>query len=193
MAEQESLAEVARDLRALRDHQQIVECLHRYSRGIDRCDVDLVVSCFHDDAVQDTGFSVGSPRAWAEMVNEFHLGQALCQQHHVTNHVVDIDGDVAHVESYYLATVREKAGTTKFAGGRWVDRFERRAGQWRIALRISTTETIVDVPTTDMTTADQRFVPWTRDRTDLSYERPLEPLRDSVKAPYRTMRAGSPR
>jgi ketosteroid isomerase-like protein len=178
--------ETARALTELRDHHEIVACLHRYSRSIDRCDVELVESCFHADAVQDTGFYVGSPRGWAEMVNEFHLGEALCQQHHVTNHVVDLDGDVAHVESYYLATVREKQGTTKFAGGRWIDRFERRDGQWRIAVRVSTTETIVDVETADMTTADRRFVPWTRDRHDLSYERPLQPLRASVKEPYRT-------
>lgn len=180
--------DLANELRELRDHQQIVGCLHRYARGIDRCDVEMVVSCFHDDAVQDSGFYVGSPRGWAEMVNEFHLGQALCQQHHVTNHVVEIDGDEAHVESYYLATVREKVGTTKFAGGRWIDRFERRNGEWRIVVRISTTETVLDVETADMGAADRRFVPWTRDTSDFSYERPLAALRESVKDAYRAPR-----
>ena len=178
--------DVSQELRVLRDHQEIVECLHRYSRGIDRCDVDLVESCFHPDAVQDNGFYVGSPRGSAELVTEFHVRDCVCQQHHVTSYVVDLDGDVAHVESYYLATVREKRGTTKLASGRWIDRFERRGDVWRIAVRVSTTETIVDVETADMTVADSRFVPWTRDRSDLSYERPLVPLRQSVKEPYRT-------
>jgi ketosteroid isomerase-like protein len=178
--------DMAQELRTLRDHQEIVHCLHRYSRGIDRCDVDIVESCFHPDAVQDSGFYVGSPRGSAAMVNKFHLDECLCQQHHVTNYVVELDGDVAHVESYYLATVRERRGTTKFCSGRWIDRFERRDGEWRIAVRLSTTESIADVETADMTTADARFVPWTRDRFDLSYDRPLVPLRQSVKEPYRT-------
>jgi ketosteroid isomerase-like protein len=176
---------IQQELRELRDHQQIVSCLHRYSRGIDRCDVDIVESCFHPDAVQDTGMYVGSARGWAELVNGFHLGECLSQQHHLTNHVLEIDGDGAHVESYFLATVRGKDGTTKIVSGRWIDRFERRAGQWRIAVRVSTTEMVTDVPTADMTLADSRYVPWSRDREDVSYERPLQPLRASVKDPYR--------
>ena len=181
------MSEIAEEVRALRDRQEIVDCLHRYSRGIDRCDVDLVVSCFHSDAVQDSGFYVGSPRGWAEMVTEFHLDKCVCQQHHMTNYVVDLDGDVAHVEAYYLATVREKAGTTKVASGRWIDRFERRGDTWRIAVRLSTTETMMDVETADMHIADERFVPWTRDGSDLSYERPLAVLRTSTKDPYRAL------
>jgi hypothetical protein len=174
-------------LRALWDEREIVGCLHRYSRGIDRCDIALVESCFYSDALQDSGFYVGSPRGWAELVTKFHLKECVCQQHHLTNHNVELDGDVAHVESYYLAVVREKRGTTTFASGRWVDRFERRDDVWRIALRISTTESITDVPTSDMTQADARFVPWTRDRTDLSYERPLMPLRTSKTEPFRSI------
>ena len=126
------------------------------------------------------------------MVTEFHLEQCICQQHHVTNCVVELDGDVAHVETYYLATVRQRVGTTKLASGRWIDRFERRDDAWKIAVRVSTTETMMDVETADMRAADQRFVPWTRDGSDLSYERPLRPLRSSVSEPYRTLGAYLP-
>lgn len=178
--------DIRQELRELRDHQEIVACLNRYSRGIDRCDVEIVESCFHPDAVQDTGMYVGSPRGWAEMVNEFHLGQCLSQQHHLTNSVVELEDDTAHVESYFFATVRGRDDTTKLVSGRWIDRFERRDGSWRIAVRVSTTEIITDVPTADMTFPDSRYVPWSRDRADISYERPLQPLRASVKDPYRT-------
>jgi ketosteroid isomerase-like protein len=181
--------DIRQELRAVRDHQEIASCLYRYSRGIDRCDVEIVESCFHPDAVQDTGFYVGSPRGWAEMVNAFHLEEAHCQQHHVTNHVIEVDGEEAHVESYYWATVRQRDGVTKLVGGRWIDRFERRDHEWRIAVRVSTTETIIDVPTTDMTLADSRYVPWSRDHSDLSYERPLHPLRATAKEPYRIERS----
>jgi len=181
------MADMDEKVRELLDHHEITRCLHRYSRGIDRCDTEVVVSCFHPDAVQDTGLYVGSPRGWAEMVNEFHLGRCVSQQHHLTNHVVDLDGDTAHVESYFWAVVREKVGTTKLVSGRWLDRFERRDGEWRIALRVSTTETILDVPTTDMEASDRSNVPWARDPSDLSYERPLQPLRSSVRDPYRPL------
>ena len=182
--------DVRQELRELRDHQQIVSCLNRYSRGIDRCDVDIVESCFHPDAVQDTGMYVGSARGWAEMVNEFHLGQCLSQQHHLTNHIIELDGDTAHVESYFFATVRGNDGTTKLVSGRWIDRFERREDDWRIAVRVSTTEMVADIETADMALADSRYVPWSRDRADISYERPLQPLRTSVKEPYRTSADG---
>jgi hypothetical protein len=63
----------------------------------------------------------------------------------ITNATIDLDGDVAWVESYFLAYHREDhdnphpllnpPGTDLFAAGRYVDRFERRGGEWKIARR----------------------------------------------------------
>ncbi len=75
--------------------------------------------------------------------------------HYVTNVLIDLDGDTADVESYCLCYLRQAPAV---AGGpqsratvkcRYVDRFERRDGQWRIADRIvvfdeSVTDEIVD-------------------------------------------------
>ena len=41
--------------------QEISELLHRYCRGIDRFDRDLVRSCYHDDADDDHGIFRGGP------------------------------------------------------------------------------------------------------------------------------------
>ena len=48
---------------------------------------------------------------------------------------VQIDGDLAHAETYYLFVGRNRDQTNWIAGGRYIDRLERRGGAWRIALR----------------------------------------------------------
>lgn len=42
-------------LRRLRDRQQIEDVLVRYSRAIDRADIELLRSCYHEDATEDHG------------------------------------------------------------------------------------------------------------------------------------------
>ena len=37
------------------DQQEIADVIYRYCRGIDRCDFDLVRSCYHPDAIDDHG------------------------------------------------------------------------------------------------------------------------------------------
>jgi hypothetical protein len=57
----------------------------------------------------------------------------------VGNVLVEVEGDVAYAESYfisYLGLERDGAPWTRARGGRYVDRFERRGGAWRIALRV---------------------------------------------------------
>jgi hypothetical protein len=65
-----------------------------------------------------------------------HLKGLACQAHHITNETVDIFGDVAHVEAYLIAFRRNQNDSSAFIiGGRYIDRFDRRAGEWRIAVR----------------------------------------------------------
>ena len=51
-----------KDVQELIDRQRIYECLLRYTRGMDRLDRELVLSAYHDDAVEDHG-PVVSPAA----------------------------------------------------------------------------------------------------------------------------------
>ena len=60
--------------------------------------------------------------------------------------------------------------------GRYVDRLERRDGAWRIAVRRCTVDVVLRADASVMKTeAFGRFgmIKGTRDRTDLSYNRPL--------------------
>ena len=81
--------------------------------------------------------------------------------HFVGNQLVEVDGDVAHAESYCVAYHRRAAtGSTRPAydliiGLRYGDRLERRDGEWRIADRVCA----FDWSRTDDVTAAWEFGP----------------------------------
>src|SRR3546814_18388330 len=58
--------------------------------------------------------------------------------HIVGNGRVDIDGDIARSESYLVScqdVLADGVRKTRIRAGRYVDRFERRNGTWKIAAR----------------------------------------------------------
>ena len=102
-------------------------------------------------------------------------------QHYLTNHHVELDGDEAHAETYFMfiGTERDPAALTVF-GGRYVDRFERREGKWGIVVRICLVEWATDPKSllpADAADALAATGTIARDATDSSYERPLQPRR----------------
>lgn len=175
--------DTAGQLRELVDRAAILDCLQRYARGIDRHDVELAASAYHEDALDDHGFYVGSGRGLAMWANdEAHAGVPR-HQHHLTNHSVDIDGDTAHAETYYLVVMRTEAGEMNLGSGRYLDRFERRNGQWRIAAREVVVESLVQLGLADMAAVDAAFAASRQDPGDPSYDRPLEVRRRSAAEP----------
>jgi hypothetical protein len=164
-------------LEHLADRQDILDCLTRFSRGMDRFDRELFLSAFHGDAVIAAGDFVGDPDklyAWASDMHE--KGQSRTH-HNLLNHTCDIDGDVAHTETYYLFVGRNRDETNWLAGGRYIDRLERRQGLWKIALRTNAIEWSGMVPTMPLPFAnvpdiELNGVP-SRSKTDPSYQRPL--------------------
>jgi SnoaL-like domain len=176
-------AEHAARVEVLLDRQDILDCLTRFSRGMDRFDRDLFLSAFHADATIAAGDFVGGPAdlfAWASRLHE--QGQSATH-HNLLNHTCDIDGDTAHTETYYLFAARNRDETNWVAGGRYIDRLERRDGHWRIALRTNAVEWSGLVPTLPIPFADVPGVHLngtpSRDRNDPSYLRPLTNKRDA--------------
>jgi hypothetical protein len=164
-------------LEELLARQEILDCLVRFSRGMDRFDRGLFLSAFHDDATVAAGDFVGGPAdlyAWASAMHE--QGQ-VATHHNLLNHTVDLDGDVAHTETYYLFVGRNRDDSNWIAGGRYVDRLERRDGQWRIALRTNAIEWSGLVPTMPIPFADVPDIHLngtpSRSQDDPSYQRPL--------------------
>ncbi len=125
------------DLDAYIDREQIRDCIARLARGEDRRDPDLIRASYWPDSTTDYGMWSGDfaaylawvvPGADAIKVTQHVLGQS----------VVDLDGDVARVETHVNSYHRVDMGAgdrDTLIGGRYLDRMEKRDGQWRIAQR----------------------------------------------------------
>ena len=164
-------------LENLIDRQDILDCLIRFSRGMDRFDRELFLSAFHPDAVIAAGDFVGGPEALYDWASKLHeLGQSATH-HNLLNHTCDIDSDVAHTETYYLFVGRNRDDTNWIAGGRYIDRLEKRNGAWKIALRTNAIEWSGTVPTLPIPFADVPDIHVngapSRSKEDPSYQRPL--------------------
>lgn len=117
--------------------QQVRDCLMRYCRGVDRCDAELVRSAYHRDATDDHGYWKGNGWEFADFIVEAKLRDNDWTTHAVQNVLVEVDGDVAHAESYVEASLKPRGlDEVRVFVGRYVDRLERRDGQWRIADRV---------------------------------------------------------
>jgi hypothetical protein len=120
------------------DRQQITDVLMRYCRGIDRCDAELLASVYHPGAYDDHGLFKGDA---AEFVTWAIAGLRSLEQtttHHLSNVLIELDGDVAWVESYFAATHINRRDSDTMASefhGRYADKFEKRDGVWAIADR----------------------------------------------------------
>ena len=119
--------------------QDITDCLTRFCRGMDRFDRDLFLSAFHPDAEIAAGDFVGEPDDLYEWAHNMHEQGQIAMQHNLLNNTCDVDGEIAHSETYYLAA-RNLDESNWIAGGRYFDRFERRDGQWRITLHTNVIE-----------------------------------------------------
>jgi hypothetical protein len=135
---------------------EIGEVVVRYVRAIDRLDEAMLRTCFHPDSRHRHG-------AFDGLSSEFCThAMAICRGVRATHHQlgpvsIELAGEIAHVETYFLSTHR--LGDTpappgqphedRIAGGRYVDRFERRGGVWKIAERIGVMEWVRYEPSAD--------------------------------------------
>ena len=81
-------------LRALVDRQEITDLIYRYCRSVDRLDVPLGHSIWHEDAIADYGeeFYQGDGRGVIDLICAQHL-HVLHHSHQVSNIIIDLDGD----------------------------------------------------------------------------------------------------
>lgn len=131
-----------RAIAALLDKQAIHEVVLRYCRGVDRRDAALVRDCYWPDATDDhAGAFTGARDEFIDWVMRV-LTRFAGTMHVIANHLVELDArdaDVASSEAYGVAYHRgEPPGDPRCnftTGFRYLDRFERRDGEWRIAAR----------------------------------------------------------
>jgi hypothetical protein len=123
-------------LQALLDREAIRDCLYRYCRGIDRVDEEALRSAYWGDATDCHGAWNGSASGFIDQALQ-RLRQGGRRVHQVTNVSIELHGDAAAVESSFFAlqVAADAPARETFLCGRYVDRFERRRDQWRIAAR----------------------------------------------------------
>ncbi|MCW1384489.1 nuclear transport factor 2 family protein [Novosphingobium sp. KCTC 2891] len=141
-------------LARLLDKQDCIELVHRLARAIDRCDAELVRAVFHPDATDDHGSFKGTASDFVPWVMDVLAGMRRTQ-HVIGNVLVEIEGDVAHGEAYFIAHhclpgSDGQGDSFMVAAGRYLDRFERRGGEWRIAHRGAVYDWSSTAPSTDM-------------------------------------------
>lgn len=128
---------------SLRDREAIKEAMARYCRGIDRLDVDLIKSAYHPDAFDDHGPFRGLRDDFVEWIVPFLRREYVTTSHHLTTQSIEVQGDVAYAETYAVVVQEKHAGgevLQLIANSRYIDRFERRDGDWRIAYRVVVTD-----------------------------------------------------
>jgi hypothetical protein len=174
-------------VRYLKDRRDIFDVAKRYTRGADRHDKELARSAFWPEAT----ISLGTPMGRDEYIDweERQLAGYAAHQHHVTGQTIEIDGDTAHVESYviYFLVPRDRTADvvgpaslgraltsekTRLGSGRYIERWERRDGEWRILVREYVEDLALLGDTVDLCSEGRCLASW--DREDPSYWRPLE-------------------
>lgn len=127
----------------LLDRLAIQDCLSLNAHATDMLDAEAWKSTYWPDAEEDHGFFRGNAHAFVEqMVVNLRAQMDLCW-HLLGNTLVtfDGDGDGARAATYFYSYCRmigaNGARDDSFCGGRYMDRFEMRAGVWRIAERVT--------------------------------------------------------
>ena len=141
----------------LEDRFQIEQVMRRWARAVDRRDWALVREVFHPGAIDDHGMYKGGIDGLIEWLEARH--QCITMSMHVLGNIyIEFpDADSAVCESYVvayqrydaapgadqshiLAALGEQVGQSDLPidvmmPARYVDRFEKRDGVWRITLR----------------------------------------------------------
>jgi hypothetical protein len=171
-------------LRELVDRQEIWAVVLRYARGIDRLDRELVRSCYWDDAIDDHYAYIGGPDYFIDTTFAGCRATSVVQHHGVSNHFCEIDGDNAYAETYYTFIGANIDPPHLLSMGRYIDHFQRRDGVWKFANRATIIEknfSLTEHPSDAIILAGDTgagpLLTATRDRSDLSYLRPVVPRR----------------
>ena len=126
------------ELKEYRDREAIREMIHRYCQAVDRCDLDMLKSCYWEDGYDDHGFFAGNAHEFADYVIPC-LQKVDSSMHSITNTRFRFDGDRCACTSQWHVVHRlaHDEGFTDFLHqGRYLDVWEERHGEWKLLHRI---------------------------------------------------------
>ena len=131
--------------------QAIYELSCRYMRALDRTDAELLRSVFFEDAYCEYGFVDGTPDVFIDYAIGA-LKEHKANQHMIGNVLIEIEGEEAFGEVYFQAyhKVEAQPGFDDIIiAGRYLDRYEKREGEWKMAYRSERVDWSRSQPTND--------------------------------------------
>ena len=173
-------------LQELLDKDEIRDVIARSCRAIDRLDPELLSTCFHPDATVNYSPLYEGPAQG--LIDSVPGADRLFDksQYNIGTQLIEVDGDFARAETYiWCAKVlpdRHESGGQygRISGFRYVEKHERRNGQWRILFRAMIPDWgMFHVLPTEQKTIGMFKAPaeWTlapipsnRNRADISYQ-----------------------
>ncbi len=145
----------------------IENSLRSYCRGIDRLDGPSIAAAFHPGAILvDYGSQLATIEAFVDRVVPSLRKRFVATQHRISNTSIERRADGALVETYVHATHVEQLDVGRNLHtfvGRYIDRFEERNGEWKIAHRTLRVDWTTLGPMDDPMTGT--YVPSGRDGT----------------------------
>ncbi|WP_454798619.1 nuclear transport factor 2 family protein [Novosphingobium lindaniclasticum] len=126
-------------LRELADKDAIRDLIHAYCRAVDRLDIPLGHSIWHENGHADYGadYYQGPGRGVIDRICADHRN-LLSHSHQVTNILVALAGDRAGSEAYVNGTMRTERDGKLYqiaVWGRYCDNWEKRLGKWGLVHR----------------------------------------------------------
>jgi hypothetical protein len=138
----ERLSKLETELAVLVAKDEIRTVFAKYCRGLDRRNRDLVANCFHADSCLNFGLYKGDGDGWADLaidgVDRYFEGNSF---YFLGQSSIVVGGETALAETYIFSPktmkVRSSEGEVEMwmGGGRFIDKLERRLGEWRILNR----------------------------------------------------------
>lgn len=131
--------------------EAIRDVILRYCRASDRVDEDMLRDVYWPDAQDDHLEFSGNPEEFIAYCKPI-LTHMKYNMHTVGNMLIDVDGDDADAESYFIGyhSIPDEAGVRRdyLAAGRYIDKFQKRGDEWKILKRLVTVEWFREFPDT---------------------------------------------
>ncbi len=177
MSQDQIIEQLVKDVAYLKDRAAILDCICKHARAHDRFDVDMLTSAYHEDGVDEHGYAINPGPEYAKWANAIHEAGSQLHTHNITTHTCEIEGDVANCESYVMVALLNNDGASaRIISGRYIDRLEKRDGDWKISLRRSTVDVLIAGDASILNAPifkEQGYCKGLRDKQDVSYQRPL--------------------
>lgn len=165
------------------DRAEIQHRIHQFCRAVDRLDLEELREVFHPDAHDDHGVFKGSPDGFIAWARGRHETVAY-SSHHMTNVYIEfVEENEAFAETYFFiwqsvtpaASIMADSSDDDspyemISSGRYVDRFTRRDGRWRIQTRTVVPGSMMRVPDGAPMALADGFAQYTRDARDPAQE-----------------------